>query len=79
MNETVIIYSLDSCPCCQELKKKMDDKNIKYTEVKDIGLMKSMGFTYVPHLQVGETILDEDDAIAWVESQMMWEDQNESN
>ena len=69
MNETVVIYSLDRCPDCQKLKKQMDDKNIKYTEITDLETIKGMGFTCVPYLKVGEKILDEQEAIDWVSAQ----------
>ena len=64
----IILYSND-CPRCKIIKKKLDDKGIKYLEINDEELMISKGFTYMPMLEVNTVIMDFSAANAWVNAQ----------
>ena len=61
-----VIYTQDNCPKCKILKKKMDDKNIQYTECKDINIMLSKGIEFTPILEINGQLMKYADAIKWV-------------
>lgn len=64
----VVLYST-GCPKCKVLTKKLNIKNVEYTEVNDVEIMKSMGITTVPMLSVDSTLMDYVSAIKWVNEQ----------
>lgn len=64
----IVLYTTH-CPKCTILTKKMQSKNIPYTEVTDVELMKSKGITSVPMLEVGENLLDFSEANRWINTQ----------
>ena len=57
------------CPKCQILKKKMDEKNIEYTEINSIKQMIDMGLTSVPWLEVDGQMMDFNQANKWINEQ----------
>ena len=61
----IILYST-GCPKCNVLKRKLDEKNIKYEIVDDIDKMQEKGFTSAPMLEVDGSIFDFSDAIIWL-------------
>lgn len=64
------LYSMDNCPWCTLVKKRLDFANISYTEVKDIEVIKAKEFPTVPRLELANgQILDHNEAIAWINSQ----------
>lgn len=48
------IYTRAKCPKCEILKKKLNEKNIEYTEVIDVDTMIKMDVQEVPMLQIDE-------------------------
>lgn len=71
----IILYTTH-CPKCRILETKLRQKNISYTEITDIDLMKSKGFLSAPMLEVKtadptstSTIMEFGDAIKWVNNQ----------
>ena len=64
----VILYE-HGCPNCLRLKKMLDTKHIVYEDVTDVNLMRSMGFTEAPKLEVDGVIMNFKDAKNWVEEQ----------
>lgn len=64
----IVLYS-NGCPKCNILKRKLDGKQIRYTEVNDVDAMVAMGFKSVPMLQVDNVILSFAEANAWVNHQ----------
>lgn len=64
MNENIILYSTD-CPRCKILKRKLEEKNIRYEERDDMDEMLSLGIMSVPYLKVGEKLFDFREAILW--------------
>ena len=61
----VILYST-GCPRCNILKKKLDVKNVSYTEFADKEQMVSMGFSEVPVLSVDGEQMNFTAAIEWI-------------
>jgi len=62
---TTILYST-GCPRCNILKKKLDAKNITYTEFTDREQMIAMGFNDIPILSVDDKLMDFAAANDWV-------------
>ena len=63
----VILYSTH-CPKCNVLEKKLKQKNIEFTEVNDIEIMKKKKYFSVPVLEVDDKIMDFKTANDWVNS-----------
>ena len=61
----MVLYSTN-CPKCKVLTAKLQQKNINYTEVNDVDLMQSKGFTAVPMLEVDGVIYDFKEAVKWI-------------
>lgn len=61
----VILYST-GCPKCNVLKKKLNDKNINFTENNDIGTMTSLGIEQVPVLSIDGKLMDFTQANTWI-------------
>lgn len=57
------------CPKCTILKKKLSQKDIKYTEVNDIQQMLDMGLQSVPWLEVDGQMMDFEQANKWINEQ----------
>ena len=67
-NKKVLVYSLDGCPACEELKEKMDKLGIVYENVEMSGndsmwdKLKEMGGSeYVPQVKVAFNLIKEDE------------------
>ena len=61
----VVLYST-GCPKCTVLKKKLQAKNIEFTEINDINTMLQMGLDEVPVLKVDNQIMPFKKAVEWV-------------
>lgn len=61
----IILYST-GCPKCNVLKKKLDDKNISYSENTNIETMTSLGIEQVPVLSVDGDLMDFSQANIWI-------------
>ena len=59
------LYST-GCPKCKVLKSKLDGKQIEYTIIEDIEVMKNKGFNSLPVLEVGGTIYEFKEAVNYV-------------
>lgn len=68
MGEQVILYE-HGCPNCLRLKKKLDEKNIKYEDITDKQIMLSLGFEEAPKLSVNGVIMNFKEAIKWIGEQ----------
>ena len=64
----LILYSTH-CPKCLVLEKKLQQKNLKYTEVNDVDIMVKKGFVNLPMLEVEGAAMDFKTAVDWVNSQ----------
>ena len=64
----IILYE-HGCPRCKVLRTKLDQKNIHYTSVNDIEIMKSKGFEDAPKLEVNGIIMDFKQAVDWIKEQ----------
>ena len=63
--EEIILFS-SGCPKCKILESKLNQKEIKYEHITDIGIMLEKGFLSMPMLQVGETIMNFTQANTWI-------------
>ena len=62
----MIVYSLSTCGQCRVLKAKLKEKNIDFTVVEDIEIMKELGIQGVPVLQFDDgSKLIQMEAIKW--------------
>ena len=61
----VVLYST-GCPKCTVLKKKLQAKNIGFTEINDIDTMLKMGLDEVPVLKVDNQMMPFKKAVEWV-------------
>ena len=68
MAETVVLYST-GCPRCSVLKKKLEEKGIKYTENNSVDEMLALGIMTVPVLGIGDELKNFTESIAWLNSQ----------
>lgn len=64
----ITLYSTE-CPQCIVLKKKINSKGLTFKENNDIETMRDMGITYVPVLQVNDTLMDFAAACRWVDAE----------
>lgn len=64
----ITLYST-GCPKCKVLKKKLEEKGIKYTENNSVDEMLSLGISQVPVLSVNNKLLDFSTANNWVNQQ----------
>lgn len=60
------LYTMDNCPWCVVLKKRLDFAKVAYKEIDDMDIIEEKGFPTVPRLDIGSEILDFPRAIAWV-------------
>lgn len=64
----ITLYST-GCPKCKVLKKKLDEKGIKYTVNLSVEEMMAIGITQVPVLCVDGRLLQFKQAVDWVNTQ----------
>lgn len=65
----IILYSTH-CPRCSVLEKKLKKKQLHYTEVTDVEVMKKMGLKSAPALQVdGGKLMNFQEANDWINAQ----------
>ena len=63
----MIIYSSD-CPKCIVLKKKLEQKNITFTECNDFQKLLDANIKTLPVLEVDDKLLTFNDAINYVDN-----------
>ena len=61
----IILYT-NHCPRCNVLKKKLEQKNIEYSEVTSVDDMLSLGIKAVPILSINGELMDFTKAIQWI-------------
>jgi glutaredoxin len=64
-DNSIILYT-SGCPKCNILKKKLDDKNIKYSVFDDVDKMIEMGFNEMPVLDVNGKKMNYVEAVKWI-------------
>lgn len=64
-----VIYTQEFCPKCKVLKKKLEEKNIKYSECSDRDILISKGIDFTPVLMVDGSMMNYGAAIKWVNEQ----------
>lgn len=60
------IYTLEGCPKCEILKKKLAQHNILFDECRDKEKMASLGIGSCPVLDVGGRLMNFAEAVSWV-------------
>lgn len=58
----LVLYTTE-CPRCKILKKKLEQKNLDYSEVSDLDQMLAKGFKSVPVLEVDGKAYSYEDAM----------------
>lgn len=65
----IVLYSTH-CPRCSVLEKKLKKKQLHYTEVTDVEVMKKMGLKSAPAMQVdGGKLMNFQEANDWINAQ----------
>lgn len=64
----ITLYTID-CPKCKVLENLLKKKQISYTTVRDMELMKQKGFTECPKLEVNGQVLGFTEAVTFVKGQ----------
>ena len=64
--ELPVTFYHNGCPKCKVLKKKLDKKQVDYSEETDSEILISKGFKSVPVLEVDGKVLNFMDAVNWV-------------
>lgn len=64
----IILYST-GCPRCDVLKKKLLEKNVKYTEITSVDDMLALGIKEVPVLSVDSVLMNFRRAVEWLNNQ----------
>ena len=59
------MYTQDGCPKCKILKKKLQDKNIQFSECSDVNVMMSKGVDFTPMLEIDGKMMDYATAVKW--------------
>ena len=62
----ITIYTTQTCPKCQILKKKLADKGIEYKEFTDEAEMQRMGIMSVPVMDIDGKQMDFPEAIKYI-------------
>ena len=62
-----IVFYSTHCPRCRVLEKKLQEKNIQYTEVDDVVQMQELGLKNAPALSIdGAKPMNFTEAIKWI-------------
>ena len=73
----IILYSND-CPKCKVLETKLNSKNIKFTKISDLEILRSKNIMSVPVLEVDNNFMSFVDANTWVNNQILNIEESES-
>lgn len=61
------LYSTPTCPMCQMLAQKMNEKNMPYEKIMDIDVLESKNITHVPVLETDDgRMLDLAEALKFI-------------
>lgn len=66
MNDSIILYSMPSCPKCRGLKMRLDEAGITYVEKHDVEFLSAQYLLNPPYLMVNGEMKDMASAIAWI-------------
>lgn len=61
----IILYTTD-CPKCKILKKKLNEKNVLFTENHSVEEMLVLGIEQVPVLKAEEKLMNFTEAVKWI-------------
>ncbi len=61
------LYSTPTCPMCQMLAQKMNEKHMPYEKIMDIDVLESKNITHVPVLETDDgRMLDLAEALKFI-------------
>lgn len=61
------LYSTPTCPMCQMLAQKMNEKHMSYEKIMDIDVLESKNITHVPVLETDDgRMLDLAEALKFI-------------
>ena len=63
--DNIILYSTN-CPKCKVLEKKLIQKNIQYTKIENLDILREKGFTFLPVLEVGSSAFNFKEAVDYI-------------
>ena len=63
--DNIILYSTN-CPKCKVLEKKLIQKNIQYTKIENLDILREKGFTFLPVLEVGSSTFNFKEAVDYI-------------
>lgn len=61
----ITLYTID-CNNCKRLEEKLNEAGITYLAIKDRELMKKLGMSHMPVLEVDDKLLSFKEAIKWI-------------
>ena len=73
----ILLYSND-CPKCKVLETKLNSKNIKFTKISDLEILRSKNIMSVPVLEVDNNFMSFVEANTWVNNQILNIEESES-
>lgn len=62
----ITLYTTESCPQCELLKRLMDSHNMRYDVCKDMDVMRTKGMISVPQLEVDGKLMTFAEALKYV-------------
>lgn len=62
----MINFYTTHCPLCTALKRKLDEKFIKYEEITDTNIMRNLDITSVPVLEIDGNLYSYPKALKWI-------------
>lgn len=66
----ITIYTTNTCPKCQILKKKLKEKNIPFLEETDVNKMLELDILAVPQMKIDNgKLMNFEQAVQWVNKQ----------
>lgn len=65
---SVILYSTN-CPKCKVLEAKLKEKEIEFTTITDVKIMRKLGMLSAPNLAVNDVIMNFKDSVDWLNQQ----------
>ena len=66
--DKITLYSTN-CIKCKQLEKRLNERQINYKICTDINIMKNLGISAVPYLQVNDELMDFAHAWKWASAQ----------
>lgn len=66
MKDSIKVYSLPTCGMCKALKRELENRKIQYEDCQNIEVMKELGITHTPILEVNGVRYGFKEAISFI-------------